>query len=231
MFDAIKKTLLAGVGAAVITKDKADEVIADFVKRGKVNAADARKMAHQLARQGRAEFKSVSREVEKQVKDLVEVNDAVARERIEFEFRVTEGAAEGVDDLFGLLDRLGDIVLAQDVGDFEDGADPDLVPACELGLHILDRGGGAAFRISLGADDVDEVFDRRLAVLDGDGFMAALKRADGLPDEFADRAGVFERFRTRHNLCSSPALRQFEARHCRGRIGVCQANPYALITR
>lgn len=82
MFDAIKKTLLAGVGAAVITKDKADEVIADFVKRGKVNAADARAMAHKLAQQGRAEFKSVSREVEKQVKDLVEVNDAVARERI-----------------------------------------------------------------------------------------------------------------------------------------------------
>lgn len=82
MFDAIKKTLLAGVGAAVITKDKADEVIADFVKRGKVNAADAREMAHKLARQGRAEFKSVSREVEKQVKDLVEVNDSVARSRI-----------------------------------------------------------------------------------------------------------------------------------------------------
>jgi len=82
MFEAIKKTLLAGVGAAVITKDKADEVIGDFVKRGKVNAADARAMAHQLAKQGRAEFKSVSRDIEKQVKELVTVNDTVARARI-----------------------------------------------------------------------------------------------------------------------------------------------------
>lgn len=82
MFDAIKKTLLAGVGAAVITKDKAEEVIGDFVKRGKVNASDARELARKLAEQGRAEFKSVTRDVEKQVKDLVSSNDAEARARI-----------------------------------------------------------------------------------------------------------------------------------------------------
>lgn len=82
MFDAIKKTVLAGVGAAVISKDKAEEAFAEFVHRGKVSAADARKMAHKLAQQGRAEFKTVSRDIEKQVKELVEVNDAVARARI-----------------------------------------------------------------------------------------------------------------------------------------------------
>lgn len=89
MFDAIKKTLLAGVGAAVITKEKADEVIGDFVKRGKVNAADARDLARKLAEQGRVEFKAVTRDVEKQVRDLVSSNDAEARARIaELEARI-----------------------------------------------------------------------------------------------------------------------------------------------
>jgi len=82
MFDAIKKTLLAGVGAAVITKEKAEVAFGDFVKQGKVSAEDARVMAHKLAQQGRHEFKAVSREIEKKVRSLAEVSDAAARERI-----------------------------------------------------------------------------------------------------------------------------------------------------
>ena len=89
MFDAIKKTLLAGVGAAIITKEKAEDAFSDFVKQGKVSAADARAMAHRLARQGRSEFKSVSRDLEAKVKDLGVVSDRAARARIaELEARI-----------------------------------------------------------------------------------------------------------------------------------------------
>ncbi len=89
MFEAIKKTLLAGVGAAVITKEKADEVFAGFVARGKVSAADAREMARQLAAQGRTEFKAVSRQVEQQVRQIATVSDAEARARLsELEARI-----------------------------------------------------------------------------------------------------------------------------------------------
>jgi len=89
MFDAIKKTLLAGVGAAVITKEKAEVAFDDFVQQGKVSAADARVMAHKLAQQGRHEFKAVSREIERKVRSLAEINDAKARDRIaELEARI-----------------------------------------------------------------------------------------------------------------------------------------------
>ena len=89
MFDAIKKTLLAGVGAAVITKEKAEVAFDDFVQQGKVSAADARAMAHKLAQQGRREFKAVSHEVENKVRSLAEINDAKARDRIaELEARI-----------------------------------------------------------------------------------------------------------------------------------------------
>ena len=35
MIDTIKKTILAGVGAAVVTKDKVQAGLEDFVKQGK----------------------------------------------------------------------------------------------------------------------------------------------------------------------------------------------------
>ena len=56
MIDLLKKTLLAGVGAAVITKDKIEDTLDGFVKQGKVNAQDARIMADKIAEQGRKEF-------------------------------------------------------------------------------------------------------------------------------------------------------------------------------
>ena len=56
MIETIKKSLLAGVGAVVVTKDKIEEALADFVKDGKVTADDARKMAEKVAAQGRQEF-------------------------------------------------------------------------------------------------------------------------------------------------------------------------------
>lgn len=63
MINAIKKTLLAGIGAAVITKDKVEAGLDDLVSQGKLSAADARVFARQLARDGRREFDLVSRDL------------------------------------------------------------------------------------------------------------------------------------------------------------------------
>ena len=51
MMNTFKRALLAGVGAAVITKEKAEASLRDFVAQGRVNAADARALARQLARE------------------------------------------------------------------------------------------------------------------------------------------------------------------------------------
>ena len=53
MIDLIKKTLLAGVGAAVVTKDRLEKTMDEFVREGKVSAGDARIMAEKIAEQGR----------------------------------------------------------------------------------------------------------------------------------------------------------------------------------
>ncbi len=91
MINALKKTLLVGVGAAVITKEKAEAAFADFVQSGKVNAADARAMARKIAAQGREEFKTVSGEIETKVKHLASQSNAATKARIAaLEARIAE---------------------------------------------------------------------------------------------------------------------------------------------
>ncbi len=63
MINAIKKTLLAGIGAAVITKDKVEAGLDELVSQGKLSAADARVFARRLSRDGRRELADVSGEL------------------------------------------------------------------------------------------------------------------------------------------------------------------------
>ena len=66
----IKKTLLAGVGAAVITKDKVEEALGDYVRQGKVKAEDAKIIASKIAEQGRKEFEEVSQSLAAKIQDI-----------------------------------------------------------------------------------------------------------------------------------------------------------------
>ncbi|MDF3057963.1 MAG: hypothetical protein K0R17_2178 [Rariglobus sp.] len=70
MIDLIKKTLLAGVGAAVVTKEKVEETLNDYVRQGKVKAEDARIIADKIAEQGRKEFEDVSHKLAAKITDL-----------------------------------------------------------------------------------------------------------------------------------------------------------------
>ena len=69
MIDVIKKTLLAGVGAAVITKEKVEAALGDFVQQGKVSSAEARQMAEKIAADGRREFETMSQQVNDMLRD------------------------------------------------------------------------------------------------------------------------------------------------------------------
>jgi polyhydroxyalkanoate synthesis regulator phasin len=70
MIDLIKKTLLAGVGAAVVTKEKVEETLNDYVRQGKVKAEDARIIADKIAEQGRKEFEDVSQKLAAKLSEI-----------------------------------------------------------------------------------------------------------------------------------------------------------------
>lgn len=95
MIDLLKKTLLAGVGAAVITKDKIEGALDDFVRQGKVNASDARIMADKIAEQGRKEFDELAGDLNEQISGLLDRKTSDHETRIaalEERIRVLEAA-------------------------------------------------------------------------------------------------------------------------------------------
>lgn len=58
MLDIIKKGMLAGIGAAVITKESAEKVLSELVERGKLSSAEAKETAEKIATQGRKEYEN-----------------------------------------------------------------------------------------------------------------------------------------------------------------------------
>jgi polyhydroxyalkanoate synthesis regulator phasin len=84
MIETFKKTLLAGLGAAVVTKDKVQAGLDDFVKQGKITAADAKAIAEKLAGEGRREFDEASTKLGDKFRELVaSMSDPKHLERIE----------------------------------------------------------------------------------------------------------------------------------------------------
>lgn len=82
MIDAIKKTLLAGVGAAIVTKDKVEASLGDFVEQGKVTAEEARAMAEQIASDGRQEFEMVSAKLSEKMDSFMTASNGPTQARL-----------------------------------------------------------------------------------------------------------------------------------------------------
>lgn len=83
MIDIIKKTVLAGVGAAVLTKEKVENALGDFVKQGKVSASEAREMAEKIADDGRREFDTLSHQLSEKLRDTFAGIDQRAQQRLD----------------------------------------------------------------------------------------------------------------------------------------------------
>lgn len=83
MIDVIKRTLLAGVGAAVITKEKVEAALGEFVEQGKVSSNEARDMAEKIAEDGRREFESMSHELNEKLRERFAAEDRKARARLD----------------------------------------------------------------------------------------------------------------------------------------------------
>jgi len=82
MIDLIKKSLLAGVGAAILTKEKVEAALDDFVREGKVSTADARIMAEKIAEHGRREFDEVCAKLGSKLRDATARSDETTQARL-----------------------------------------------------------------------------------------------------------------------------------------------------
>jgi polyhydroxyalkanoate synthesis regulator phasin len=96
MIDQIKKTFLAGIGAATITQEKVRAGLSDFVAQGKLTATEARAAAERIAAESRVEFGKASTQVGDKVREFVAYADGEHLRRLHaLEARVAALEAKG----------------------------------------------------------------------------------------------------------------------------------------
>lgn len=58
MLEILKKGMLAGIGAAAITKESAEKVLSELVEKGRLTSAEAKETADKIVAQGRKEYET-----------------------------------------------------------------------------------------------------------------------------------------------------------------------------
>ncbi|MGF1450931.1 MAG: phasin family protein [Opitutales bacterium] len=71
MFDLFKKGMLAGLGAAVLTKESVERTLNELVEKGKISQEEAQATADKMMDQGRHEFEQVRSDFAKSFDDML----------------------------------------------------------------------------------------------------------------------------------------------------------------
>jgi len=61
MFDLIRKTILAGVGFAAVTKDKAEQLVKEYIEKGEITEKEGKELVDDLIKkseQARTDFET-----------------------------------------------------------------------------------------------------------------------------------------------------------------------------
>jgi len=82
VIDLIKKTMMAGIGLALKTRDEVEDLVKDLVKKGSMNEQEGKKFLDELlSRYDEAKVKMEER-VEKMVKDFLKKADVVTGDEL-----------------------------------------------------------------------------------------------------------------------------------------------------
>lgn len=80
MMDLLKRTVLLGIGATVLTKERVEGALNDLVEKGRLSSQEARETADRIMQEGREEVEATRGEIQKSFKELLHKADVVTRE-------------------------------------------------------------------------------------------------------------------------------------------------------
>lgn len=83
MIDTIKKTLLAGLGATVITAERVEKAMGDLIEKGKLNAEEAREVANKVVEQGKEEWENSRKEMAGTIDKFLKEANLVTRDALD----------------------------------------------------------------------------------------------------------------------------------------------------
>ena len=81
MIDLVKKSMLAGVGLAVVTKDKVLESLDELVERGRLTREEAAEMSDKIVQEGRTETEKARVEASKLFNDMLHRANVVNKDQ------------------------------------------------------------------------------------------------------------------------------------------------------
>lgn len=83
MIETLKKTILAGVGATVVTAEKVEEALSDLVKRGRISADEAKEAASKVAADSRKEYEEARSSLSELFEDFLERGNVASQRELE----------------------------------------------------------------------------------------------------------------------------------------------------
>jgi polyhydroxyalkanoate synthesis regulator phasin len=82
MLDLIKKTMLAGIGATVTTKETIEAALHEYVEKGKLSGQEAKSLAERIAADGKEEFEQAKTDLSKRFHELIKKADVASRKEM-----------------------------------------------------------------------------------------------------------------------------------------------------
>ncbi len=82
MSDLITKTILTGLGLVSLTKEKAEELVKDLIKEGKVSESEGSKFVKKLLEKAEDSKKTIEKQMEKIVYDVLKKLNVPSRKDI-----------------------------------------------------------------------------------------------------------------------------------------------------
>jgi len=82
MFNIIKKSMLTGIGLALIAKDEVEDLANEFVKKGKMSEKEGTKFLEDLRKRYDETQKQLEERVQQAVKDFLKKADVVTGDEL-----------------------------------------------------------------------------------------------------------------------------------------------------
>jgi polyhydroxyalkanoate synthesis regulator phasin len=83
MLELMKKGLMAGIGAVVLTGEKVQEIVRKLVEEGKISTEEGEKLAQDLVKTGERQWEEISAAISEKTKKWSESTEVVKREEFE----------------------------------------------------------------------------------------------------------------------------------------------------
>ncbi len=83
MIDALKKTLFAGLGATVVTAEKIESALQEWVEKGKLTSDEAKATASRISEESKKEFEEAQSSLKELFDELLQKSPVVLKKDLD----------------------------------------------------------------------------------------------------------------------------------------------------